>query len=260
MRILFFGNNRVGWQILEWLQRRNEEIVGLVLHPPHKRRHGEEILAACPLPQNRIWDGSLLREPEVIEEIRDLKPDIGISAYFGYILRESILNLLPLGCINIHPAYLPYNRGANPNVWSIVDGTPAGVTIHYMDTRVDTGDIVSQMKVPVQTIDTGESLYHRLEQASVALFKEIWPDIRAGKVQRKLQSHEQGTHYFLKDVQKIDEINLDQRYKARDLINVLRARTFPPYPGAYFVENGQKIYMRLQLLNEEEMNKENASG
>ena len=74
-----------------------------------------------------------LKEPKVLEAIDALQPDIGLSILFDYILRSEFLELCPLGVVNLHPSYLPYNRGQYPNVWSIMDGTPAGVTLHYID-------------------------------------------------------------------------------------------------------------------------------
>ncbi len=250
MRILFLGNNWVGWQVLKWLKFQNEDIAGLVMHPPNRRRYGKNLLSEYSGPQDAVWDATALRSAETIEAIQVLKPDIGVSAYFGYILREPILKLFPMGCINIHPAFLPYNRGANPNVWSIIDETPAGVTIHYMDVGVDTGDLISQQRVEIELTDTGESLYRKLEQTSVALFKKTWPAIHSGTIKRTKQPEGDGSNYFLKDTEKIDKIDLDRQYKARDLINILRARTFPPYHGAYFLENDEKVFMRLQLYRE----------
>lgn len=246
MRILVFANNKVGWHVVEWLRRQGETLAGLVVHPEQRRRFGPEILAAARLGPEQIFDGSQLDRPEVLAAIADLRPDIGVSAYFGYILRQSLLDLLPAGCVNIHPALLPYNRGANPNVWSIVEGTPAGVTIHYIDRGVDTGDLISQREVAVEPVDTGATLYARLEAASLELFAETWPQLRAGTAPRMPQPSG-GTLHRARDVARIDAIDLDRSYTGRELIDILRARTFPPYPGAYIVRDGRKIFLRLEL-------------
>lgn len=254
MRILFFGNNWVGWQIMDRLRACDEEIVGLVLHPPERRKHGEEIICSAGVDPAYVFDGSRLRDTDVSAAIQELKPEIGISALFGYILRWDILALMPAGCVNVHPAFLPYNRGAYPNVWSIVEGTPAGVTIHYMDEGVDTGDIIAQRQVVVEPVDSGESLYRKLELACVELFQEAWPLIRAGQAPRITQSNEGSTYHRVRDVEGIDEIDLDRRYTARELINILRARTYPPYQGAYFRDGPRKVYIQLQLQYEGSQN------
>jgi methionyl-tRNA formyltransferase len=155
--------------------------------------------------------------------------------------------------VNLHPAYLPYNRGQYPNVWSIIEGTPSGVTLHYINEKIDAGDVIAQREVPVELVDTGETLYRKLEQASLELFKDTWLLIKSDKPPRIPQSGEPGTYHRTRDAEAIDEIDLDGTYVARDLINVLRARTFPPYKGAYFRHQGRKIYLRLQLFYEEQL-------
>lgn len=247
MRILYLGNNWVGWQVLRWLTVQQEEIVGLVVHEPHKQRYTEELLHAAGLPAERVFTGPQLRDPTVRSRIATLAPDIGLSVLFGYLLAPEFLTLFPRGVVNLHPALLPHNRGPYPNVWSIVDGTPSGVTLHYVDDGIDTGDVIAQCNVPVEPVDTGETLYRKLEQASVALFKEAWPKLKAGLIQRRPQPRGRGTCRRCSDVEAIDAIDPDRAYVARDLINVLRARTFPPYPGAYVTVDGRRIYLRLQL-------------
>lgn len=260
MRIVLLGNNWVGWQILRWLKEQGENIVGLVVHPTHKQKYGEEIINSAALDSSYVFDGSRLREPEILEAIKALRPDLGISVLFGYILRKEFLDFLPCGCVNIHPALLPYNRGAHPNVWSIVEGTPGGVTIHYIDQSVDTGDVIAQREVEVEPVDTGERLYRKLEQVAVELFEETWPLIRSGRAPRISQNKNQGTYHRVRDVEQIDEIDLNRTYTAKELIDVIRGRTFPPYQGAYFRHHGRKVYLRLQLLYEEELGTGNDSS
>ena len=252
MKILYLANNWLGWQILKWLKEQGEEIVGLVIHPPHKQKYVHEMLEVAYLPSHRIFYGSQLGDSDVVEAIQKLMPDIGISILFDYILKSEFLNMFPQGVINLHPALLPYNRGQYPNVWSIVEGTPAGVTLHYVDEGTDTGDIIAQQEVPVEPIDTGETLYRKLERASLTLFQETWPLIKAGRAPRIPQNKGVGTYHRTRDVESIDKIQLDQQYKARDLINILRARTFPPYKGAYFEVGGKRVYMYLRLEYGEE--------
>jgi len=246
------GNNWVGWQVIQWLKEQNEAIEGLVLHPPGKEKYAREIREAGNLPEHRIFDGSKINEPEVVEKIRQFSPDIGISVLFNYIFKKEIIDLFPEGIINVHPAYLPYNRGQYPNVWSLIEETPSGVTLHYIDEGIDTGKIIAKETVVVEAVDTGLTLYSKLEQKSVELFKKTWPLIKAGNVSTMEQERDQGTYHRTSDVQKIDEIQLDQNYKGKEIINILRARTFPPHKGAYFRVDGKKVYMRLELEYEDE--------
>lgn len=252
MRILYLGNNWTGWQVLRWLREQGEEIVGLSIHEEHKRKHWHEIVRAADVPLTNIFDASKLREPETLEAIRALKPDIAVSVFFGYILKRDFIDIFPHGVINLHPSYLPYNRGSCPNVWSIVDGTPAGVSLHYIDEGIDTGDIIARRRVEQKATDTGKTLYQRLEKECVALFRDIWPIISSGRNQRTPQE-DGGTLGRLRDLPEIAHIDRDETVKAGDLINVLRALTFPPYAGAYFMDGNERVYMRLELLREEEL-------
>jgi methionyl-tRNA formyltransferase len=247
MRILFMGNNWLGWQALQWLREEGECVAGLVLHPPEKRKYGAELMATASGYAERVLDASRLQQHQTLQIIRDLNPDVGVSIMLGYILRRALLELLPIGCINLHISFLPFNRGTYPNVWSIVDGTPAGVTLHYIDEGVDTGDIIAQTPVHVEPVDTGASLYRKLELAALELFKQQWPRIREGRSGRMPQSVLEGTAHRARDVDQIDQIDLDRSYTARHLIDIIRARTFPPFRGAYITVGGRRIYLRLDL-------------
>lgn len=253
MRIFCLANNFVGLETVRWLKERNEMIVGLILHPPASQKYGDEIHEVSGVPEENIFYADSLEDPDTLGRIAALKPDIALSIFYGYILRKKFLDVFPKGVINLHPAYLPYNRGAYPNVWSIVEGTPAGATMHFVNERVDTGDIVSRVQVPVSPADTGETLYRKLEESSLALFRETWPSIKDGKIRVIPQVPGEGTFHRIRDVEAIDEIRSDREYTARDLINILRARTFPPYKGAYIVHDGEKIYLRIQLFKDNEL-------
>ena len=252
MRVFYMGNNWLGWKVLEWLVEQGEKVVGLAVHPPEKQKYGNELRTVADLPYDRVFDARRLKGEAVQSQVRDLNPDIGVSILFDYILEPSFLDIFDGEVINLHPAYLPYNRGQYPNVWSIVDGTPAGTTLHYIDPEIDTGDIIARKSVDVEPVDTGKTLYTKLEQASLELLKETWPAIASGSVSRVEQTKQEGTYHRTADVEEIDEIDLDEKYTARDLINILRARTFPPHESAYFEENGEKVYVRINLEYERE--------
>ena len=247
------GNNRLGWQVLEWLRDAGEDIVGLVVHPEQKQQYRKEMVQTVSLPADRIFDGSQIHETETLNIIKSLEPDIVISVLFGYILQPEFLDIPRRGCINVHPALLPYNRGAYSNVWSIIEGMPAGVTIHYIDRGIDTGDIIAQREVPVTHTDTGKTLYKKLEFESLSLFKDTWPRICNNFINPVKQSGSAGSYHRVSDVERIDEIDLEGIYTAKEFIDIIRARTFPPYKGAYIRNGRDKVYLRLQLLHEHEL-------
>ena len=242
MKIFLLADGWVGWKIGSFLAKRKENIIGLGLHPVDKRNLGKEIIEAIQLPPTKIFTG-----PNCLDPIKSLRPDIIISSYWGYIIKPEIIRLAPKGCINLHPSFLPFNRGKNPNVWSIIEDTRAGATIHYIDERVDTGDIIAQQEVNVEPVDTALTVFEKSIQALIHLFKETWPKIKKGVHLRVKQDHSGATFHLAKELRRLDEIDLNKFYKAKDLINILRARTFPPYPSAYFIQSGKKVYARVQL-------------
>ena len=253
MRLICLVNNHLGWQALEFL-RKHEEIVAVIMHAEERCKFEDEIRAAANAARAKLFRADTLRTADGLQQISATRPELGISVMFGHILRREFLSLLPQGCLNLHPAYLPFNRGAHPNVWSIVDGTPAGVTLHYIDEGIDTGDIVSQKKVTVEYTDTGGSLYRKLEAAGIELLRESWPAVRRGNLQRTPQQPGSGTFHKASDLERLDEIDLPKTYKAQDLLNILRARTFAPYRGSFFRHNGRKVYIRLELEEESDGN------
>jgi methionyl-tRNA formyltransferase len=251
VKYLYLANNRLGRDIGVWLANRNERPIAVVVHPSDRARYREEIIEAAGVPPDRIFDGARLRNPEVLAALAELGAELSVSVLFDYILRPEFLSLFRRGCFNLHPALLPYNRGQYPNVWSIVERTPAGVTLHRMDEGIDTGDIVGQCEVPVSLSDTGETLYRKLERAGLQLFSEMWPRLASGNISSKPQPSG-GTQHRTRDVERIDLIDLDRQYTGRELIDILRARTFPPYRGAYFMDGDRRVYMRLAFEPEQD--------
>ncbi len=130
--------------------------------------------------------------------------DFIISYGYRYLIKKPILDLLPNKVINLHISYLPWNRGADPNLWSILEDTPKGVTIHHVDEGLDTGDIIVQRKVHFCYSDyTLASSYELLNNEIIKLFKLNWPLIRQGKAERGTQPAG-GSFHFSKDKEKID--------------------------------------------------------
>ena len=106
--------------------------------------------------------------------------DYIISYGYRHILKKDVLDLFPQKAINLHISMLPWNRGADPNLWSFIDNTPKGVTIHYMNEGLDKGDIIAQREVPMTEDETLKSSYNKLHAAMLRLFEETWPEIVDG--------------------------------------------------------------------------------
>lgn len=255
MRILLLADYPAGFKIAQFLKNRHENIVGVILprqgtRNPLNQGYPEKIIDLLGLPNNMIFKDEEMDTPDFLEKVRKIKPDLILSIFWGFLLKPKFYNLASLGGINLHLSYLPYNRGRNPNVWPIVDQTPCGVTLHFIDSNPDSGDIIAQSKIAIKSTDTGGTLYKKLVTESISLFKRTWSSIKKGSIVTKKQSKKFASH-TVKDLNKIDHIDLDKYYKASKLINILRARTFPPFPSAFFIDKqGAKVYVRIKLTEE----------
>jgi len=251
MRVVCFANNFVGLESVRHLREAGADVVALVVHETGKQKLTDEIVSASGVKSGNLFLADRLNDSSTIQQLTALNPDCGVSAFFGHILRKQVIDLFPSGIVNLHTSLLPLNRGSWPNVWTIVDQTAAGVTMHLVDEGVDTGPILAQATVAACPTDTGLSLNQRLETALVELFRSNWDKFMRGELTPQPQSDSSATMHRAKDAaEKIDHIDLDAEYRAGDLIDIIRARTCPPHRGAWFEVNGQKYFMELKIEKE----------
>ena len=157
MRVLVLTNNSVSVPLIKWLGDREEVTV-----------REEKITAS---------------------ELKAMRPDRVVSYAYRHILAQQVIDILPGNFINLHIALLPYNRGADPNAWSFLDGTPSGVTIHLIDSGIDTGPILLQKAVAFdEARDTLAGSYLALHAEIQHLFIENWAAIRDGAIAPKPQA------------------------------------------------------------------------
>jgi len=104
--------------------------------------------------------------------------DFLLSHGYRHILKPHVLDRFPRRAVNLHISYLPWNRGADPNLWSVIENTPKGVSIHYLDAGIDTGDLIAQRVVQFAGGETLNTSYSRLQAEIAQLFQEHWRQIR----------------------------------------------------------------------------------
>jgi methionyl-tRNA formyltransferase len=122
------------------------------------------------------------------------RPGFLVSHGYRHILRPDVLEPMEGRAVNLHISLLPWNRGADPNLWSFLEDTPKGVTIHHIDAGVDTGDLVAQRGVAMRDDETLATSYARLTSDIAALFADVWPALRASDAPRTPQVGEGTTH------------------------------------------------------------------
>ena len=240
MKIALFASGAVGETIAAFLAREGADLACVAVPADDPKRDA----IAANFPDKAI-------DARDADALRAAAPDLGILAWWPHILREPQLSIPRLGWLNFHPSLLPYNRGKHYNFWAIVEQAPFGVTLHWIDAGVDSGDIAFQRALPVGWEDTGATLYAAAQQAMIELFEESWPAIRDGRIPRAPQS-DAGSFHRASELDAASRIDLEASYRARDLLNLLRARTFPPYPAAWFVDDGVRYEVRVEIRKAED--------
>lgn len=154
-------------------------------------------------------------------------------------------------CINMHPGYNPYNRGWFPHVFSMLNGMPAGVTIHRMDTKLDHGPILYQQTVTVEKSDTSYDVYKKIQELECRMLEEFLPAIISGSYTERSVAAE-GNINYKKDFQRLCEIDMERPATYGEVISYLRAMTFPGFRNAFFRdEQGNKIFVNIELQRED---------
>ena len=245
-KIVLMANDYVGLMITKDIVSRGDEIVRLYLHEEHNSKMASEIIDASKCSQDQIFYANSLKNQTDIESLKQLNADFIITVYWAYLLKPDVINSVK-DTVNFHPALLPINRGWFPHVHSILDGTPLGVTIHRIDEGADTGPIWAQKEVQLLNHDTAKTVYIRLQEEIINLFAQNWDDIKNGNIKPFEQDHNKAIYHSKNEINDLDLINLNKKMSARELINILRARSFGDLGFAYFEENNKKVFLNLRL-------------
>ena len=137
-----------------------------------------------------------------LDWVKENKIDFIVSDRSRFLIKQDLIEYLPKKIINLHPSFLPWNRGYHPNYWSLKEKTPFGVTIHYIDEGIDTGNLLVQTRLFFNEGDTLKTTYDRLRLAMIGLFEVYWPLIRLGKLPDSPQEKNTGSIHFKKDFEK----------------------------------------------------------
>jgi methionyl-tRNA formyltransferase len=253
MNLVFCGTPKFAVPTLERLVDTGFSVQLAVTQPDRPRGRGLE-LAASPIKERAIQFGIPVVQPEKIknnEEFRaqlaSLHPDAIIVVGYGRIIPQWMIDLPPLGNLNLHASLLPKYRGAAPIQWAIAQGEKVtGVTTMRIDAGLDTGDILLQKQIAVSDDDTAETLAPKLATIGAELMVETLRDLQAGTVQPKPQDHSAST---LAPVLKREDGLIDFQRSATEIYN--RLRGFQPWPGAFTTFRGKQLHIwKAQPLTE----------
>jgi methionyl-tRNA formyltransferase len=242
--LIVLAADYVGWQIVKLLMRRNIKPLLVVCHKRDPGGYNQKITEECSNPANseaKVVTDDFLRDPGSLERLRTEKAPLGLLAWWPDIIRGDLLNLPLRGWVNLHPSFLPYNRGKHPNFWCIVQGTPCGVALHFASGKVDCGDVIARAEIPLSWEDTGESVYRKSREKIVALFDEHLDGILRDSLSAVPQENALATSHLGREIEVASMIDLDKEYLARDLLNIIRAKMFRPHRAARF-QDGEHLY------------------
>ena len=226
---------------LKALMENGYNVVGVFCQPDRPKGRGHK-LAACPVKELAqksipVFQPERIKRPEGVEMLRSLEPDLCVTAAFGQLLSQEILDIPKLGTINVHSSLLPKHRGSAPINWSIIKGDQVtGVTTMFTDKGMDTGDILLMRETPIGERETAGELSDRLAEMGAQLLIETLRALEAGTLTRIPQDHDAAT-YEPKMDKELGRI--DWTKTAREIDCLVRGTT--PWPGAFTTVADQTI-------------------
>lgn len=254
MKVVYMGTPDFAVETLKAVVEAGHEVALVVTQPDKVQGRGKKI-RYTPVKETalaydlEVAQPEKVREPEFVERLKAIQPDVIVVVAFGQILPESILQIPKYGCINVHASLLPAYRGAAPIQWAVIDGLKeTGVTTMYMEKGLDTGDIICQKTLALSEEETGGSLFDKLAVLGAELLVETLHRLENGTVQRRRQ--DDSVSSYAKMLTK-DMGNLDFTKDAEVLERLIRGLN--PWPSAYTRIDGKslKIYQATVIPEEQ---------
>lgn len=242
MKLVFLGTPEFAVPSLEALAEAGHQVLAVYTQPDRPAGRKQE-LKAPPVKEAALRLGLEVRQPErirhCVDELAAMKPDAMAVVGYGQIIPPSIIDIPPLGILNVHASLLPKYRGAAPIQWAIANGeTVTGVTIMRIDAGLDTGDILLQEATKIGAEETAPELAARLAPMGARLLVQALEGLANGSIQPVPQDHAQAT---LAPILKREDGLVDFRWPAARI--ACRARGFQPWPGAWTWWRGQRFFL-----------------
>lgn len=244
MRLVFLGTPAFAVPTLERAAAAGHQILEAVTQPDRPRGRGQN---AAPPPVKEaalrlgipVYQPERVRRPEAVEHLRALAPDAMVVVGYGQIIPQSVIDIPPLGILNVHASLLPRYRGAGPIQWAIVRGeTRTGITIMRIDAGLDTGDMLLKAETEIGLEENAIELGRRLSTMGADLLVEALDGLTAGRITPEKQDNAQATYAPL--LKKEDGL-IDWALSAAEIHN--RIRGLQPWPGAYTTLRGQTLHI-----------------
>ncbi|HVX66627.1 MAG TPA: methionyl-tRNA formyltransferase [Bryobacteraceae bacterium] len=245
MRLVFLGTPDFAVPTLEKIVEAGHEVAAVFTQPDRPKGRGRQF-AAPPVKEAamrfglRVEQPDRIRTPEVLELLRGFGAGAMVVVGYGKIVPQTIIDLAPLGIVNVHASLLPKYRGAAPVQWAVANGeTRTGVTTMRIDAGLDTGDILLQEETGIGDEETAIEVGARLSQIGAALLVETLERLRTGTAQPRPQEAAAAT---FAPILKKEDGRIDWTRPAREIHN--RARGFLPWPGCHTLLRGRILEVR----------------
>ena len=244
MKAVFMGTPDFAVPTLQKMIDMGIEITAVVTQPDKAKGRGKKVIYSpvkeCALAHDLpVYQPVRIRkEPEFIQTLRDMQPDVIVVVAFGQILPKEILDIPRLGCVNVHASLLPKFRGAAPIQWSIIDGEEVtGVTTMLMDVGLDTGDMLLKTEIPVDPKETGGSLHDKLAVVGGELLEKTLIGLEAGTIVPEKQDDSQAGEYARMLDKELGHIDFNQPAVVIERL----IRGLNPWPSAYTYIDGKTL-------------------
>ncbi|WP_297890140.1 methionyl-tRNA formyltransferase [Sulfurihydrogenibium sp.] len=243
MRVLFWGTPEFAVESLKALIDSNHEVVGVITQPDKPKGRGQKVQPP-PVKEEALKHGipvfqpeKIKNNPEILDTIKKLNPDISVVVAYGKILPEEIINIPKYKTINVHASLLPKYRGAAPIQRAIMEGDEeTGVCIMEIVKELDAGDVYQCRKVKINPDDDIITLHDKLAKEGADLLIEVLNKIEKGQITKTPQDHSNAT--YAKPIEK-EEGKIDWKRPAKDIFNQIRA--LKVWPKAFTEFRGQQI-------------------
>lgn len=241
--LLACADGPVGKTLVEWMNTQFPGVLSLVVTTSQNN-----IFRYCEARGIAVEELSGRTIEEIVYSSLGTKVDTGLLLWWPNILRVSDIDVSNQGFINTHPSLLPLHRGKNPNFWALKCGEPFGVSLHFLGSGIDDGDLIAQRQIFYDWTDNAETLYRRGQQEMVDLFKATFHSILSGNPGRIKQSLETGNFHYAREMEEASFLDLNSVQPVRDTLNLLRARTFSGHPSCWFVDDqGEEYEVRVTI-------------
>ena len=244
MRTVFLGTPEFAVATLDRMLQAGYQVVEVVTQPDRPQGRKQELIpspvkAAALRHGIPVYQPERIRRPEAVEHLRQLAPDAMVIVGYGQIIPQSVIDIAPLGIINVHASVLPELRGAAPIQWAVARGyAKTGVSTMRIDAGLDTGDVIDTWETEIGPDETAPELSARLAVAGAEILVKTLAALEAGEARPVPQDN---SHATFAPILTKDDGRIDWRRPAKEIHNQIRGLL--PWPGAHTLFRGQQLHL-----------------